>query len=70
MVTETIPQLKTLSLSQKRRLIAELVDEVYGEPVQEEELAEALEERVAHYRQHPASARSWSEEKARLRRRR
>ena len=69
MVTETIPQLKRLSLAKKRKLIAELVDEVYGEPVKEVVLARALEARIDHYRQNPESARSWSAVKARLRRR-
>jgi hypothetical protein len=69
MVTETIPQLKTLSLAKKRRLIAELVDEVFGEPVQVTPLSQALAARVAHYHRHPDSARSWAAVKARLRRR-
>ena len=68
MVTETIPQIKSLSLAKKRALISELVGEVFGEPVQEPELADALETRLAHYRRHPGSARSWAEVKAGLRR--
>ena len=67
MVTETIPQLKSLSLAKKRRLISELLDEVYGEPVQEPELAEALAARLAHARRNPSSVRSWAGVKARLR---
>ncbi|MEQ1860073.1 MAG: hypothetical protein ABMA13_09065 [Chthoniobacteraceae bacterium] len=68
MVTETIPQLKSLSLAKKRRLISELLDEVFGEPVREAELSDALAARVAHYHRNPRSARSWSAVKARLRR--
>jgi expansin (peptidoglycan-binding protein) len=68
MVTETIPQLKTLSLAKKRRLIAELLDEVFGAPVQERTVAAALTARVAHYRRNPGSARSWAAVKTRLRR--
>jgi hypothetical protein len=64
MIAETIPQLKTLPLDKKRRLIAELLDEVFGEPVRER----ALTARVAHFRQHPGSARSWASVKNRLRR--
>ncbi|HYR57997.1 MAG TPA: addiction module protein [Chthoniobacteraceae bacterium] len=70
MLTETIPQLKSLSLAKKRRLISELLDEVYGAPVTEPELANALGERLAKFRANPATARSWSEVKARLRARR
>ena len=68
MVTETIPQLKTLSLAKKRRLISELLAEVYGEPVQEKAISDALEKRVEHYRENPASAKRWADVKARLRR--
>ena len=69
MVTETIPQLKSLSLAKKRLLISELLSEVFGEPVEEPELADALAARVAHYRRNPDSGRTWAEVKARLRRR-
>lgn len=68
MVTETIPQLRTLSLAKKRRLIAELVSDVFGNEVQEPELVSALAARVAHYRKDRRSARSWAEVKTRLRR--
>ena len=68
MVTETIPQLKSLSLAKKRVLISELLGEVFGEPVQEPEVSAALEARLAHYRGHPGSARNWTEVKAGLRR--
>ena len=67
MVTETIPQLKSLSLAKKRRLIAELLDDVFGEQVREPELAGALAARLAHFRRNPDSARNWTEVKARLR---
>lgn len=67
MIAETIPQLKGLSLTKKRRLISELLDEVFGEPVREPELAAALAGRVAHFRKNPGSARSWASVKARLR---
>lgn len=67
MVTETIPQLKTLSLSKKRRLIEELMAEVYGEPVEAGPIASALSARLKHYENNPESAKSWSEVKARLR---
>ena len=66
MITETIPQLKTLSLDKKRRLIAELLDEVFGEAVRERVLSGALTARVAHFRQHPGSARNWTSVKNRL----
>ncbi len=68
MVSETIPQLKTLSLARKRRLISELVDEVYGAPVRPGGVANALAKRMDHFRQHPNSGRTWAEVKARLRR--
>jgi hypothetical protein len=67
MVTDTIPQLKALSLAKKRRLISELLDEVFGHPVREPELAAALAARIEHFRKNPGSARSWSAVKARLR---
>ncbi len=67
MVTETIPQLKTLSLAKKRHLIEELIAEVYGEPVKDEPIASALAARVKHYKNNPESGKSWSEVKARLR---
>ena len=67
MVADTIPQLKSLSLTGKRRLICELLDEVYGEPVREPELAGALAARLAHARRHPSSVRKWADVKARLR---
>ena len=67
MVTETIPQLKSLSLAKKRVLIAELLGEVFGEPVQEPELADALAARIAHFRRNPGSGRSWADVKAKLR---
>jgi hypothetical protein len=70
MVTETIPQLKLLSLAKKRRLISELLAEVYGDPVSDVELDKALAARVMHFRRNPGSARSWTEVKARLRARR
>ena len=66
MITETIPQLKTLSLDKKRRLIAELLDEVFGEAVRERVLSAALTARVAHFRRHPGSARNWTSVKNRL----
>ncbi len=68
MVSETIPQLKTLSLASKRRLIHELVEQVYGEPVRRGGVADALEARVKHFRQKPGSARSWTAVKTKLRR--
>jgi len=67
MVTETIPQLKSLSLAKKRRLISELIDEVFGSPVREPELAGALAARMARYRRHPDTARTWADVKSRLR---
>ena len=67
MIADTIPQIKTLSVARKRRLIAELLDELYGDPVREGELAKALAERTAHFRRNPGSARRWAKVKARLR---
>ena len=67
MVTETIPQLKTLSAARKRRLIEELIAEAYGEPVKEPQLKRALQRRVAHARRNPETTISWSEVKAGLR---
>ena len=67
MVTETIPQLKSLSLAKKRLLIAELLGEVFGEPVLESELTEALEARVTHFRRNPDTGRKWVDVKAKLR---
>ena len=67
-VTGTIPQLKSLSLAKKRPLISGLLGEVFGEPVVEPDLADALAARVAHYRRNPDSGRTWAEVKARLRR--
>ena len=68
MVSETIPQLKTLSLARKRRLISELVDEVFGETVRRGAVANALGARIDHFRTNSDSARSWTEVKAKLRR--
>lgn len=68
MITDSIPQLRTLSLAKKRRLISELLDEVFGAPVIDPAVAAALAARVAHYRKDRRSARSWAEVKARLRR--
>lgn len=67
MVTDSIPQLKALSLAKKRRLISELIDDVFGQPVADRALAEALATRVEHYRKNPSSGRSWNAVKARLR---
>ncbi len=67
MVTATVPQLKTLSLSKKRHLIEELVAEVYGEPVKDEPIASALAARVKHFKNNPESGKSWAEVKARRR---
>jgi hypothetical protein len=67
MVTETIPQLQSLSLAKKRILISELLDEVYGETVTDEGVADALSERISRYRANPSSAKSWTDVKARLR---
>jgi hypothetical protein len=67
MVTDTIPQLRSLSLAKKRLLISELVDEVFGGSVREPELAGSLAARLAHYRKHPQTARSWADVKAGLR---
>lgn len=61
MITELIPQLQSLSLAKKRVLISELLAEVYGEPVEESELASALNERIEHYRANPATGKSWAE---------
>lgn len=69
MVSDAIPQLKKLSLARKRRLIAELVEEVYGEPVRGGAVSNALDARVKYFREKPDSARTWTEVKARLRRR-
>jgi hypothetical protein len=67
MVTETIPQLKTLSAARKRRLIEELIAEAYGEPVKEPKLENALRRRLAHARRNPGTIKSWAEVKAGLR---
>jgi hypothetical protein len=67
MVTETIPQLKSLSLAKKRLLISELLAEVYGEPVRDREVSDALSARLKHYRENPGTAKTWTEVKARLR---
>jgi hypothetical protein len=70
MVADSIPELKNLSLAKKRRLIAELLDEVYGEAVTEPVVVKALEARMAHARRNPASVRSWEDVKVRIRRKR
>lgn len=67
MVSDAIPQLKTLSAAQKRKLVAELIDELWGEPVTDPKIVRALSVRLAHYRKNPQSARPWSEVKKRLR---
>ncbi len=69
MLADSIPQLKTLSLAKKRKLISELVDEVFGEPVRERALSKALDARLEHFRRNPGSAKTWESVKARLRRR-
>lgn len=67
MVADAIPQLKTFSVAQKRKLVAELIEELWGEPVTEPKLMRALSARLARYRKNPSSARPWSEVKKRLR---
>lgn len=67
MVMETIPQLRKLSAAKKRRLIEELIDDAYGEPVKEPKVKRALQQRLAHARRNPGTVKTWAEVKAGLR---
>jgi|GEM_PF-4985104 len=67
MLSKQIPQLKRWSLAKKQQLIEELIDEVYGEPVNEPEVVTALDARLKHFETHPQSATSWAEAAARRR---
>jgi len=66
MVGDSIPQLKKLSRAKKRKLIGELIDEVFGEPVRERVPSKALTARLDHYRRNPESAKTWASVKARF----
>jgi hypothetical protein len=59
MMADSIPQLKSLSVAKKRRLIVELLDVLYGAPVKDRDVAAALGERGEHFRSTPASGRDW-----------
>ncbi|MFT4641120.1 MAG: hypothetical protein ACI8T1_004456 [Verrucomicrobiales bacterium] len=58
-ILETLPEVKKLSLEEKRQL----VDEMEGSTHEQlrPEIVALLNERMDHYRKDPSSARPWSE---------
>ena len=69
MIAERIPELKNLSPSEKLILVGELWDELAATPdafPPREDHIKILEERLAHYRQHPDDIVAWEDVKARI----
>jgi putative addiction module component (TIGR02574 family) len=69
MVTEKIPQLKTLSSEEKLILVGELWDQLAADPAafpKRDDHVELLEARLAHFREHANDVLAWEEVKKRI----
>ena len=69
MITEKIPELKSLSAEEKLILVGELWDDLAADPdafPPREDHIKLLRERLEHYRQHPDDVVAWEELKARI----
>jgi putative addiction module component (TIGR02574 family) len=69
MVVEKIPQLKNLSSEEKLILVGELWDQLAANPEafpKREDHVKLLEERLAHFRDHPDDVIAWEEVKKRI----
>jgi putative addiction module component (TIGR02574 family) len=66
---ERIPELRTLSASEKLTLVTELWEDLASKPedipITPEQIAE-VERRLEEYRQNPSLGSSWEEVKARI----
>ena len=70
MILETLPAVQKLSPREQSQLVEELWDRWL--PIDDEEtraaIAELLDARMAHYRQHPETASVWADVKQRIER--
>ena len=69
MIAEKIPELKSLSPEEKLILVGELWDELAARPgafPPREDHIKLLQERLEHYREHPADVVAWEDVKARI----
>jgi putative addiction module component (TIGR02574 family) len=69
MITERIPELRSLSQEEKLILVGELWDELAAEPEAfppREDHIKLLKERLEHYRQHPEDVLAWEDVKTRI----
>jgi putative addiction module component (TIGR02574 family) len=69
MITEKIPAVQRLTPAERLQLAAELwgsIEESQAEVPVSDEVKQLLDERFAHYQQHPETAVSWEELKRRL----
>lgn len=70
MILETLPAVMQLNSQQRSQLVEELWEEWLPRDDDESHAAivTLLEARMAHYRQHPETASTWDEVKARIER--
>jgi putative addiction module component (TIGR02574 family) len=69
MIAEKIPELKSLSAEEKLILVGELWDQLAANPnafPPREDHIKLLQERLAHYREHPEDTVAWEKVKARI----
>lgn len=69
MIAERIPELKTLSPEEKLILVGEIWDDLAGHPESFPRRADhvrLLQQRVAHYREHPDDVAGWEDVKRRI----
>ncbi len=70
MILETLPAVMQLNSQQRTQLVEELWEQWLPRDDDESNAAivALLEARMAHYRQHPETAKTWDEVKARIER--
>lgn len=69
MIAEKIPQLSSLSVEEKLILVGELWDELAAHPgalPPRQDHVQVLEERLAHFREHPEDVAAWEEVRKRI----
>jgi putative addiction module component (TIGR02574 family) len=68
-IAEKIPQLQNLSSEEKLILVGELWDQLAANPgafPKRDDHVRLLEERLAHFREHPDDVTAWEEVKQRI----
>jgi hypothetical protein len=73
MIAERLPELAAMSREEKWEVLHELDEELndpqdaqLNDPATVDAIKELLESRMAHYREHPETARPWEEVRASL----